>query len=100
MKKIEAIISPSKLEVVRNAFLEAGIEKMTATEVREYGSQKAHTEIYRTNAFSTDSLNKVKVEAIVPQNKVPMVVTILKTKGQTGKGGDNTINISSVNDVN
>jgi nitrogen regulatory protein P-II 1 len=99
MKKIEAIISPGKLENVREAFLEAGIQKMTVTEVREYGSHKAHTEIYRTNAFSTDSLNKVKVETIVSQNKVPMAVSILKTKGHTGKDEDNTISISSVNDI-
>ena len=99
MRKIEAIVRSDTLEALRKAFLEAGIQKMTVTEVREYGNTNAHTEIYRSDAFSVDSLAKVKVETIVAQKKVPRAVSILKTKGQTGKGEDDKILISSVNDV-
>jgi len=98
VRKIEAIVYYDNLDALYKAFLEAGIQKMTVTEVRDYGNSKAHTEIYRSAAFSVDSLAKVKVETIVPQNKVPAAVSILKIKGQTGKG-ENKIIISSVNDV-
>jgi nitrogen regulatory protein P-II 1 len=99
MRKIEAIVRSDKLDALRKAFLEVGIHKMTVTEVRDYGNYKTHTEIYRSNAFSIDSLTRMKVETIVPQNKVTTAVSILKTKGQTGTGGDDSIFISSVNDV-
>jgi nitrogen regulatory protein PII len=99
MRKIETIVLYDKLDALREAFLEAGIQKMTVTEVRDYGTYKAHMEIYRSNAFSIDSFAKVKVETIVPQNKVAVAVSILKTKGQTGKSGEEKIFISSVNDV-
>jgi nitrogen regulatory protein P-II 1 len=97
--KIEAIVRSEKLDALREAFLKAGIQKMTVTEVRDYGDSKTHTEIYRCNAFSVDSLARVKVEITVPQKKVPNAVSILKAKGQTGKGGEDKILISSVNDV-
>jgi nitrogen regulatory protein PII len=99
VKKIEAIVRSDKLDAFREAFLEARIQKMTVTEVRDYGNHKAHTEIYRSNAFSIDSIARVKVETIVPQNKVPIAVSILTTKGQTGKGGENKMLVSSVNDI-
>jgi nitrogen regulatory protein P-II 1 len=99
MKRIEAIVHANKLDVLREAFLEAGIQKMTVTEVRDYVSNNAHTEIYRSNAFSVDSLSSVKVETIVPQNKVPVAVSIFTTKGKAGKGGEHEILISSVNDI-
>jgi nitrogen regulatory protein P-II 1 len=99
MRKIETIVLYDKLDALREAFLEAGIQKMTVTEVRDYGTNKAHTEIYRSNAFSIDSFAKVKVETIVPQNKVHTVVSILKVNGQTGNNEEERIFISSVNDV-
>jgi nitrogen regulatory protein PII len=98
VRKIEAIIHSDRLDALHKAFLEAGIQKMTVTEVRDYGNSMTHTEIYRSDAFSVDSLAKVKVETIVPQNKVPAAVSILKTKGQTGND-ETKILISSVNDV-
>jgi nitrogen regulatory protein PII len=98
MRKIEAIIHSDRLDALHKAFLAAGIQKMTVTEVRDYGNSMTHTEIYRSEAFSVDSLAKVKVETIVPQNKVPAAVSILKTKGQTGKD-EYKILVSSVNDV-
>jgi nitrogen regulatory protein PII len=99
VRKIETIVSYDKLDALREAFLAAGIQKMTVTEVRDYGNHEAHTEIYRSNAFSIDSLARVKVETIVPQNKVHTVVSILKTKVQTGKGAEERILVSSVDDV-
>ncbi|RPI04505.1 MAG: P-II family nitrogen regulator [Ignavibacteriae bacterium] len=99
VRKIEAIVRSERLDALRKAFLEAGINKMTVTEVREYGNAAAHTEIYRSDAFSVDSLAKVKVETIVPQNMVPIVIALLKTKGQTGNSEEEKILISSVNDV-
>jgi nitrogen regulatory protein PII len=98
VRKIEAIVHSDRLEALHKAFLEAGIQKMTVTEVRDYDNSMAHTEIYRSTAFAVDSLPKVKIETIVPQNKVPTAVSILKTKGQIGKG-DAKILVSSVNDV-
>ncbi len=99
MRKIEAIIRSDKLDVLHKAFLEAGIHKMTAMEVKDFGNHKKHTEIYRSDAYAIDSLARVKVEITVPQNKVSTVVSILTTKGETGKGGEDKIFISSVNDV-
>jgi nitrogen regulatory protein PII len=99
VRKIEAIVRSDRLDTLHEALIEAGINKMTVTEVRDYGSRKAHKEIYRSNAFSIDSLVSAKVEAIVPQNKVPITISIFKTKGQTGKDGEDRILISSVNDV-
>jgi len=99
VRKIEAIVRTDKLDALREAFLEAGIQIMTVTEVRDYGNNKSYTEIYRNNVFSNDSLARVKVETIVPQNKVSTVASILKTIGQTGIGGEERILISSVNDI-
>ncbi len=99
MRKIEAIVRYDRLDTLHEALIEAGINKMTVTEVRDYGSRKAHKEIYRSNAFSIDSLASAKVEAIVPQNRVPITISIFKTKGQMGKDGEDRILISSVNDV-
>jgi nitrogen regulatory protein PII len=99
VRKIEAIVHADTLDALHKAFLEAGIQKMTVTEVRDYGNSKTHTEIYRSEAFTVNSRAKVKIETIVPQNKVPTALSILKSKGQTGKGGDDRIFISSVNDV-
>jgi nitrogen regulatory protein PII len=99
VRKIEAIARSDKLDVLREAFLKAGIPEMTVMEVRDYGNSKTHTEIYRGNAFSIDSLARMKVEVVVPQKRVPRVVSIFKTKGQTGKNGEDRILISSVNDV-
>ena len=99
VRKIEAIVRSDKLNALHKAFLEAGIQKMTATEVKDFGNHNAHTEIYKSDAYSIDSLARVKVEIIVPQKKVATVVSILTTKAQTEQGGEDKILISSVNDV-
>jgi nitrogen regulatory protein P-II 1 len=99
VRKIEAIICSDKLDILRKALLQEGIQKMTVTEVHDYGSQKAHMEIYRSEVFSMDSLVMAKVEIIVPQKKVSAAVSIITTKVHTGKAGENKILVSSVNDI-
>ncbi len=99
LRKVEAIVRSDKLNVLHKELLKAGIQKMTAVEVRYFGSHKEHTEIYRSEAYSIDSLARVKVEIIVPQNKVSTVVSILTDKAQTGRGEGDKIFVSSVNDI-
>lgn len=99
MKKIEAIIKPFKLDEVKDALVEIGIGGMTVTEVRGFGQQKGHTEIYRGTEYVIDFLPKVKIEVVVKDEEVEKVVqTIMKT-AQTGRVGDGKIFIIPVEDV-
>ncbi len=99
MKKVEAIIKPFKLDEVKDALVEIGIGGMTVTEVRGFGQQKGHTEIYRGTEYVIDFLPKVKIEVIVRDEEVEKVVeTIMKT-AQTGRVGDGKIFIIPVEDV-
>ncbi len=99
MKKVEAIIKPFKLDEVKDALVEIGIGGMTVTEVRGFGQQKGHTEIYRGTEYVIDFLPKVKIEVIVRDEEVEKVVeTIIKT-AQTGRVGDGKIFIIPVEDV-
>lgn len=99
MKKVEAIIKPFKLDEVKDALVEIGIGGMTVTEVRGFGQQKGHTEIYRGTEYVIDFLPKVKIEVIVRDEDVEKVVeTIVKT-AQTGRVGDGKIFIIPVEDV-
>lgn len=99
MKKIEAIIKPFKLDEVKDALVEIGIGGMTVTEVRGFGQQKGHTEIYRGTEYVIDFLPKVKIEVVVRDEDVEKVVqTIMKT-AQTGRVGDGKIFILPVEDV-
>ena len=96
MKKIEAIIKPFKLEEVKAALSEIGIQGMTLTEVKGFGRQKGHTEIYRGSEYTVDFLPKVKLEIVVEDAQVDQVVhTIVKT-ANTGKIGDGKIFVSLV----
>ena len=99
MKKIEAIISPSKLEDVRESLLEMGIHGMTVTEVRDFGRQEAHTEVYRGTEYKVEYLLKVRVETVVPQHLAHKAISIMMKNGQTGKTGFDSILVSNVNDV-
>ncbi len=99
MRKVEAIVRSDKLEILHKELLKAGIHKMMAAEVKDFGSHKEHKEIYRSEAYSIDSLARVKVEIIVPQNKVSTVVSILTSKTQSDRGDGDKIFVSSVNDV-
>ncbi|MFN7065051.1 MAG: P-II family nitrogen regulator [Aquificaceae bacterium] len=99
MKKVEAIIKPFKLDEVKDALVEIGIGGMTVTEVRGFGQQKGHTEIYRGTEYVIDFLPKVKIEVIVRDEDVEKVVqTIMKT-AQTGRVGDGKIFIIPIEDV-
>ena len=91
MKKIEAIIRHFKLEDVKTALTEAGISGMTITEVRGFGRQKGHTEIYRGTEYSVDLIPKIMVEVVVPDGKLEETVGIITNAARTGKVGDGRI---------
>ncbi len=99
MKKIEAIIKPFKLEEVKAALSEIGIQGMTLTEVKGFGRQKGHTEIYRGSEYTVDFLPKVKLEIVVDDSLVDQIVhTIIKT-ANTGKIGDGKIFVMGVDEA-
>jgi len=99
MKKIEAIIKPFKLEDVKEALSEIGIEGMTISEVKGFGRQKGHTELYRGAEYSVDFLPKVKIEIIVPDDKAATVVQVITDSAKTGKIGDGKIFVTDVEEV-
>ena len=91
MKKIEAIIKPFKLDEVKDALTALGIEGMTITEVKGFGRQKGHTEIYRGSEYTVDFLPKLKMEIALPDEKVDAAVTAIIGAARTGKIGDGKI---------
>lgn len=99
MKKIEAIIKPFKLDDVREALTDVGIQGMTVTEVKGFGRQKGHTELYRGAEYAIDFLPKVKVEIIVPDELVDECIETIIDTAQTGKIGDGKIFIYDVEKV-
>ncbi|HTP79842.1 MAG TPA: P-II family nitrogen regulator [Bacteroidota bacterium] len=99
MKKIEAIIRPFKLDDVREALSEIGIKGMTLTEVKGYGRQKGHTELYRGSEYKIDFLPKVKLEIIAKDSLVERIVATIVKTAKTGQVGDGKIFISPVDDV-
>ncbi len=99
MKKVEAIIQTSRLNPVKDALQEIGVDGMTVSEVRGHGRQKGHTEVYRGNEYVVDLLPKIKLEVILPDNLVePAVQAILKT-AKTGKIGDGKIFIYHIEEA-
>ena len=99
MKKIEAIIKPFKLEEVKDALGEAGIEGMTVTEVKGFGRQKGHTELYRGAEYVVDFLPKVKVEIVLPDEMVEKAVDAIRKAAQTGRIGDGKIFVSNIEEA-
>lgn len=99
MKKIEAIIKPFKLDDVREALAEVGITGMTVTEVKGFGRQKGHTELYRGAEYMVDFLPKVKIEIVVADEIAETCVDTIMTTAQTGKIGDGKIFVFDVNRV-
>ena len=91
MKKIEAIIKPFKLEEVKDALAAIGVEGMTITEVKGFGRQKGHTEIYRGSEYTVDFLPKLKMEIVLPDDKIDATVTAIIAAARTGKIGDGKI---------
>jgi nitrogen regulatory protein PII len=99
MKKIEAIIKPFKLEEVKNALGEIGVTGMTVLEVKGFGRQKGHSEIYRGAEYVVDFIPKAKIEAAVPAELVPAVVERILTAAHTGKIGDGKIFVYDLEEV-
>ena len=99
MKKIEAIIKPHKLTDVKEALNELGIQGMTVTEVKGFGRQKGHTEIYRGSEYTVDFLPKLKIEIILPDHLVKPAVDIIVKTAKTGKIGDGKVFIYPVDDA-
>jgi nitrogen regulatory protein P-II 1 len=99
MKMVEAILKPFKLDEVKEALTKAGIQGMTIEEVKGFGRQKGHTELYRGAEYTVDFLPKVKIEILVPDEKAAKVVEIITDSARTGKIGDGKIFISNVDEV-
>src|SRR5689334_6906473 len=96
MKKIEAIIKPFKLEEVKDALGEIGIEGMTVTEVKGFGRQKGHTEIYRGSEYTVDFLPKIKVEIVIADAQLDAAVAAIIRSAKTGKIGDGKVFVSAI----
>lgn len=96
MKKIEAIIQPFKVDEVKRALIDLGIDGMTVSEVRGHGRQKGHKEVYRGQEYQVDLLPKVKVEMVVPSGRSDEVIAALSLAARTGNIGDGKIFISDV----
>ena len=99
MKKIEAIIKPFKLEEVKDALSELGIEGMTVSEVKGFGRQKGHTEIYRGSEYTVDFLPKIKIELVVADAQKDAAVGAIVKSAKTGKIGDGKVFVSTVEDA-
>jgi nitrogen regulatory protein PII len=99
MKHIEAIIKPFKLDEVKEALMKVGIQGMTITEVKGFGRQKGHTELYRGAEYSVDFLPKVKIQILVPDEKAAQVVDTILQTARTGKIGDGKIFVMPAEEV-
>jgi nitrogen regulatory protein PII len=99
MKMVEAIVKPFKLDEVKEALTKAGIQGMTVEEVKGFGRQKGHTELYRGAEYSVDFLPKVKIQILVTDDKAAKVVEVITDSARTGKIGDGKIFVTSVEDV-
>jgi nitrogen regulatory protein P-II 1 len=99
MKKVEAIIKPFKLEDVKDALAEIGITGMTVSEVKGYGRQKGHSELYRGAEYVVDFLPKVKMEMVVEETQVDQVVDTIVEAARTGKIGDGKIFVSDIEKI-
>ena len=99
MKKIEAIIKPFKLDEVKEALQEVGVQGITVTEAKGFGRQKGHTELYRGAEYVVDFLPKVKIEVVLPAELVERAVDAIQKAARTGRIGDGKIFITSVEEV-
>jgi nitrogen regulatory protein P-II 1 len=99
MKKIEAIIQPTRFDAVKDALHDIGVEGMTVFEVRGHGRQKGHTEFYRGNEYKVDLLPKIKIEIVVPDNLAEQSVQAILKTAKTGKIGDGKIFLTHVDDA-
>jgi nitrogen regulatory protein PII len=99
MKKIEAIIKPFKLEEVKDTLAEIGVEGMTVIEVKGFGRQKGHTEIYRGSEYTVDFLPKIKLEIVVPDERKDSAISAVLKAAKTGKIGDGKIFVTTIEEA-
>ncbi len=99
MKKIEAVIKPFKLDEVKDALNAIGVQGITVTEVKGFGRQKGHTELYRGAEYVVDFLPKVKIEVIAADNLVPKIIETIEAAAKTGRIGDGKIFVTPVEEV-
>ncbi|MBN8528396.1 MAG: P-II family nitrogen regulator [Caulobacterales bacterium] len=99
MKKIEAVIKPFKLDEVKEALQDAGVQGMTVLEAKGYGRQKGHSELYRGAEYVIDFLPKIKIEVVVPDDMAASVIEAIQAAARTGKIGDGKIFVSDILDV-
>lgn len=99
MKKIEAVVKPFKSEAVREALIEIGVEGMTLSEVKGFGRQKGHSEIYRGSEYTVDFLPKVKFEVVIEDDRVSRAVDAILNAAKTGKIGDGKIFVTPVEEA-
>jgi len=99
MKKIEAIVKPFKLEEIKDALGSIGIEGMTVSEVKGFGRQKGHTEIYRGSEYTVDCLPKIKIEIVLPDEQAEEAVAIIVKTARTGKIGDGKVFVSTIDEA-
>jgi nitrogen regulatory protein P-II 1 len=99
MKKIEAIIKPFKLDEVKDALNEIGVQGMTVTEVKGFGRQKGHVELYRGAEYDIAFIPKVKIEVVVSNESAGKVISVIEAKAKTGKIGDGKIFVSSLEQI-
>jgi nitrogen regulatory protein PII len=99
MKKIEAIIKPFKLEEVKDALGELGIEGMTVSEVKGFGRQKGHTEIYRGSEYTVDFLPKIKIEVVLSDDALDTAIAAIVKSARTGKIGDGKVFVSHIEEA-
>jgi nitrogen regulatory protein PII len=99
MKKIEAIIKPFKLDEIKEGLTEIGVQGMTVSEVKGFGRQRGHTEIYRGAEYTVDFVPKLKLEVIVPAELAPQVVKLIEEKAKTGAIGDGKIFVTTLDEV-
>ncbi len=99
MTKVEAVIQTSKLDVVKDALHEIGVEGMTVLEARGHGRQKGHTEFYRGREYTVDLIPKIKIEMVLPDDMVEKAVQAIVTAARTGKIGDGKIFLTKVDDA-
>jgi len=99
MTKLEAIIQPSRFEAVKDALQEIGVDGMTVSDVRGHGRQKGHTEVYRGNEYTIDLLPKIKIETVLPDDRVDAAVQAILKTAKTGKIGDGKVFLSRVDEA-
>lgn len=99
MKKIEAVIKPFKLDEVKEALQELGVQGMTVLEAKGYGRQKGHTELYRGAEYVVDFLPKIKIEVVVADDQLASVLEVIQTAARTGRIGDGKIFVSDIIEV-